>query len=443
MSTGREDDVVPAPIPRTFMEFVRSMGPGVIVVLTWLGAGDIVDASVAGADYGYALMWVLALALGIRWLFVSTIARYQLLNQHGESVMEGLKRLHPAFMPFVGFSTILLCHSVNVYMYQGLGDSCKALAQMAGAPMEGGPSWFWAVLWAVITAVLLARSAFKGIEILFLVFLGLLSVSLLGAAAMAKPDVVAILKGTLLFQMPDARGAFKPEVIAVSIVGAVAGSLANLMYPYLMREKGWVLPEHRRVQQYDLALGIVVIVLLDLAVWALGAQVLHPQGLRVESVKDLASMLTQSLGSAGGILIYLGVFAAVASSIVGNAMAYSYMATHALLLWKGEGAHANYRSHPWYRWLVAWGIWSPLVWVIASSPSFVALTVLVNAVQIILLPVLAGGIWALTARSKFIGAAHKNSLPVNVGMALFMAVALAGTWGVLRSLLEKLGAGPG
>ena len=32
-----------APLPRTFLEYVRSFGPGLVVVLTWLGAGDIVE----------------------------------------------------------------------------------------------------------------------------------------------------------------------------------------------------------------------------------------------------------------------------------------------------------------------------------------------------------------------------------------------------------------
>ncbi|MGC3970251.1 MAG: hypothetical protein QM775_23850 [Pirellulales bacterium] len=30
---------VPPPVPRTLLEYVRSFGPGIVVVLTWLGAG--------------------------------------------------------------------------------------------------------------------------------------------------------------------------------------------------------------------------------------------------------------------------------------------------------------------------------------------------------------------------------------------------------------------
>ena len=55
----------PAPpeVPRTLGEYLRSFGPGIVVVLTWLGAGDVVDMAVAGSSYGYSLMWVLVVAI--------------------------------------------------------------------------------------------------------------------------------------------------------------------------------------------------------------------------------------------------------------------------------------------------------------------------------------------------------------------------------------------
>ena len=53
----------------SFGQYVRSMGPGIVVVLTWLGAGDLVEAATAGGNYGYALMWSFVMALIFRYLF--------------------------------------------------------------------------------------------------------------------------------------------------------------------------------------------------------------------------------------------------------------------------------------------------------------------------------------------------------------------------------------
>ena len=411
------------------------MGPGIVVVLTWLGAGDLVDASVAGGLYGYALMWVLALALLVRWLFVSLIARYHLCNERRESVMQGLGRLSPLFPPFIFLSTLLLSHVIGIYMYLGLSEACAALA-------GGGPAWAWSLGWATLFYFLLARPVFRRVEQVFLVFLALLSVSLIGAAAWSRPDPLAILRGTIGFALPEQQGAFEAHVVAVSLVGAVAGSLANLMYPYFLREKGWNSPEYLRVQKYDLALGILVIIILDLAVWVLGAEVLHgnpavdPHNL---GMTDIARVL-DGLGHAGFVLFYLGVFGAVGSSIVGNALAYSSMAVHAFLLWRRHPeAETAYRTHPGYRRMVVWCLFSPIVWVLTGRGDFVPLTVLVNAFQVLLLPLLAMGLWRLTASPGFIGERYRNTVAQNAGMAVFVLVALLGAAGSAQSLLGALG----
>jgi len=54
-----------------FWQYIKSMGPGIIVALTWLGAGDLVDSAIAGGNYGYTLMWAMAIALFVRFIFVS------------------------------------------------------------------------------------------------------------------------------------------------------------------------------------------------------------------------------------------------------------------------------------------------------------------------------------------------------------------------------------
>lgn len=54
---------MPPIVPKTFGKYLRSFGPGIIFVLTWLDAGDIVEVGVAGGNFGYALMWVVVLAV--------------------------------------------------------------------------------------------------------------------------------------------------------------------------------------------------------------------------------------------------------------------------------------------------------------------------------------------------------------------------------------------
>ena len=61
------------PIPRSFWEYVKSFGPGFVIILTWLGSGDIVSAGISGGNYGYALMWAMVFALLMRFFFVTRL----------------------------------------------------------------------------------------------------------------------------------------------------------------------------------------------------------------------------------------------------------------------------------------------------------------------------------------------------------------------------------
>ena len=163
------------PVPRSFGEYLRSFGPGIVIVLTWLGAGDVVDMGTAGANYGYALLWVFVVAILFRFLFVSLIARYHLCNQHGEGVLDGLVRLHPAYAPVLFIAAVVMSHVYGSYMARGIGEVCRNVFGF-------GAIWQWAVLWNAVAFYLVFRPSFRTLEYVFLFFLGVLSVSFLGCA---------------------------------------------------------------------------------------------------------------------------------------------------------------------------------------------------------------------------------------------------------------------
>ena len=114
-----EGDAVGPPVPASFAEHLKSLGPGLVMALTWLGAGDLVDSAVAGGNYRYALTWAMALAFFVRFIFVSILAKFQLCNERGESVIAGLKRLHPTIPKALGGIAIFFGHAGNSYCLRG------------------------------------------------------------------------------------------------------------------------------------------------------------------------------------------------------------------------------------------------------------------------------------------------------------------------------------
>jgi len=417
------------------MEYLRSFGPGIMIVLTWLGAGDVVDMGIAGSNYGYSLMWVLVVAIFMRFIFVSLIARYQLCNQHGEGVLDGLARLHRGFAMLLLVASIIMAHVYGAYMSAGVGEVCRNM-------FGWGPVWLWAVVCNAVALALVFRPTYNTLEWAFKIFLAILSVSFIGSALWVGFKPLALLEGLVRLEMPGQHGKFNPLLVAVAMIGAVGGSIMNLAYPYFLEAKGWRGPQYRRVQFYDFLIAVVFMILLNLSVWVLGAELLYPDK-HIEKLDDLPQLLSTVLGNGGRILFYLGIFAAIYTSIIGHAVGLGCLGAHAWLRWKaGNGPlTADYRQHPLYRIIAVWCLVSPLFWTFPGMPDFVSLTLLANSAHVILLPLLAGGLWWITASGRYIGEKHRNRWWENAVMAVLFGLAIWGAIGSVHSIAGFFAAG--
>jgi hypothetical protein len=139
-------------------------------------------------------------------------------------------------------------------------------------------------------------------------------------------------------------------------------------------------------------------------------------------------LLSGVLGPGGRLLFYLGVFSAVYTSVVGHAVGLAALGSHAFLWWRtGKPSKPEQRqAHPTHRAIILWCLISPLVWTLPGMPDFVTLTLIANSAQVVLLPLLAGGVWRITAGAQYIGEEHRNRWWENAVMALLFALALYG-----------------
>jgi hypothetical protein len=213
----------------------------------------------------------------------------------------------------------------------------------------------------------------------------------------------------------------------------------SLVYPYFLDAKGWRGPEYRRVQMYDFTLGIIMMLVLNLAVWVLGAELLFPDK-QISTLEDLPNLLSGVLGNTGRLLFYAGVFAAVYTSIVGHAAGLGRLGTHAWLRWRAGSIPipADLRRHPCYRWIAVSCLVTPLVWTMPGMPGFVALTLAANSAQVVLLPLLAGGLWWITASARLIGPDARNRWWENVVMGVLFTLATYFGVQAVRDVMHRL-----
>ena len=146
------------------------------------------------------------------------------------------------------------------------------------------------------------------------------------------------------------------------------------------------------------------------------------------------------LGEPGRVLFYAGIFAAVYTSIIGHAAGLGRLGTHAWLRWHaGRGPiSSDYRHHPCYRWIAVSCLVTPMVWTLPGMPGFVALTLAANSAQVVLLPLLAGGLWWITASDRLIGREYRNRWWENVLMAILFGLAVYFAFRAVLDLVSRL-----
>jgi Mn2+/Fe2+ NRAMP family transporter len=401
----------------------KLLGPGIIAVLSWLGAGDLITSSVAGANYGYAMMWVLAVSLLLRFLIVNIIARFQLCNNRGMSILEGYAQLHPVFAWFMLGYALIMGHLTNAYMLKGAGEALATLLHL-DQPL------LCSVAVVIAVWLLVGRNFYALIEGVMKVLLAVMTLAFITLAVMSGPDLGGILRGTIGFSIPPDEGVHGALLVAVSVIGAVAGSIANFVHPYVMKEKGWTGPEHKRIQRNDLLFAVVVGIIINLAIWVVGVEILRPNGLQVNTLSDLGAALELFFGTGGWLIFFTGVFATLFASVVGKTTAFPMLITDALQHIRPERRERygkTFHKDPAHRWFLLFILVTPLVWSLPGMPDFVTLTIGVNALNIVGLPVISLGLLIMSNQKSLLGDKYRNNWFENLalGFATLLAIWVA------------------
>lgn len=440
MSTTNNEVVVPT----NFAQYVRNLGPGIVVALAWLGTGDLIDASVAGANFGYALLWALLLAVLARYISVSALSRYQLCNRVGdETIMDGYRRIWRGYPGLLGASIVILGFVYNSYLYVATGTAIYRLL----LPVVDLGSWGISI-GAVITAVLVAvvgsrKKVFKTLEVVAQITMAALVIAFVIALIGSGVNFLSLLEG-LAFELPKGEGVLTGVLTATALIGAVGGSAANILYPYFMRDNGWIGPRFRKVQVYDLLFAVGILFVLVMSVWIVAAETLNGTGATISSPDDLAEMMRLAVGDAGPYLLWVALFFVAFINIPSQADVFSRVFVEFLHMGKpdrkermtkkaaaaGIPSTSLVRADPIYKWLqIGLLTFAPLVFSVPNGPNVVVLTVLGSSFSVITVPLLIIGLIYLTSSRKLMLPQHVNKWWQTV---LLVGVGAIGLWATFK-----------
>ena len=278
----------------------------------FLEAGSIATSAQAGSEFGYRLLWVLALGTLCLVFLVEMSGRLAAISHHtiAAAVRE---RFGFTFylLPLVGMVLVGL-----LTLVAELGAICIALQFATGIAFQ-----WWAIPVVFVVWALLWGGNFDLIEN-GVSLLGLLTVVFIVAAFREQPALREIAAGFVPSLPPQDGGRF--WFLAVSILGATLTPYLFYFYSSGAVEEDWderMLTTNRMVATVGMGFGAV----LSAAVLIVSATVFGPRGIRLESYDQIALLLTDSLGRWGFALFAASLAVACLGAALEITLALAYM----------------------------------------------------------------------------------------------------------------------
>lgn len=399
--------------------FFAVAGPGLVVMLADTDAGSVITAAQSGAQWGYKLLALQLLLIPILYLVQELTLRLGLLTGrgHGELIKQH-------------FGRSLAWLSVSTLLVSCLGALITEMSGIAGVgALYGIPIWasVLATLGFLLTVVI--SGSYRSVERVA-VAIGLFELAFVYVAVVSHPDPSAVLHG--LVSMPLADHGYLYLVAAN--IGAVIMPWMVFYQQSAVVDKG-LRRHHLSAARWDTAVGAVVTQAIMAAILIAVAATFGSSGgggSHLDTVQQISHALTPYLGVENGRLMFaLGMLGAslVAAIVVsltaawglGEVTGYKHSLEH------------HPREAPWFYLvfvtvLVASGL------LVSSGVNLVALSVGVEVMNAMLLPVVLGFLYALARRALPRGSQLRGAYAVIVALTIMLTAGL-GVWGGLTGLL--------
>lgn len=131
----RGHSILPVDVRRRFPPTLADLGPGLILAATGIGVGDMVSATIAGAEYGLTLIWALGAGVLVKFAITEGAARWQLSTD--TTLVEGWRN----HLPGVAVVAFFIYFVVWSYTVSSALVAASALVPAAVVPSVPLPVW--------------------------------------------------------------------------------------------------------------------------------------------------------------------------------------------------------------------------------------------------------------------------------------------------------------
>ena len=365
---------------------LKRLGPGIIMAATAIGTSHLVLSPVAGARFGYALLWLVVVSHFFKYPAFEFGPRFAIAR--GASLIQGYQEVPgPRNWALWLFLVTTILQGLTL-----LAGMLSVTAAVLLASFGVGSLTTWVVI--VGAVILMLHSTGKYPALAFGSKLAMLVLAVIsGIAFVAAPPTLRDLAHAFVPAVPPGSLVLVASILGLMPTGinvAVWHSLWAVEHLETWRETTAEPRELLRIGKLDLNAGYVLSIVLAIIFVSLGANLLAPRGLTpngVDVALTLSQIYTEVLGAWMFPVFMLAAFAAMFST------AYSVMdgfpRTFATLLRTlyPRNAFLERGSNPAY-WIFMGVIFVFAVWANRILPNPVLMVQLIGLVSLAVAPML-------------------------------------------------------
>ena len=402
--------------------FLKNIGPGPLIAAAFIGPGTVTLCTLAGVNFGYALLWAMVLSIVATIVLQEMAARLGILTQKGLSQILR-EEISSPFFRVISIALILSAIVVGNAAYEagnisGAVLGVEAIAGSNSFELGSVSINLYSLLIGLVAYVLLYIGKYKVLERSLIILVILMSIAFIITALLTKPSLSGILNGLFVPSTPEGS-----VLTIVGLIGTTVVPYNLFLHASLVKER-WSnktdLIHARRDTYVAVILGGFVSICIIIAASAI-------QNSHINSATDLALSLEPLFGSLSKYVMAGGLFAAGITSAITAPLAAAFV-VKGCMGWQGGMRSWNFRC-VWITILII-GVYSS-----SSGYNSIEIIKFAQVANGLLLPVVAGYLLWLANRKSILGE-HINGTWRNIlgflilGISIFLGA---------KSILSVLG----
>ena len=399
--------------------------PGIFLLGFNIGTGSVTSMAKAGASYGMELLWTIVASCLATYFMISLYGRYTLVT--GETALQAFrKHVHPGFAIFF---IVALTAGVSGSVMGVMGIVAEICFEWSKGAVEGGihPAYF-AGFFVSLVYFIFWNGKTQFFERSLAVIVAIMSASFLLNFFIMMPPPMDIVRG-LIPGIPGSLGPEdKPLLIIASLVGTTVFSGLFIIRTTLVKEAGWKI-ENFKQQRNDAIVSVTLMFIISASIMAAAAGTLYIEGIALTKASQMIELLEPLAGTLATSIFAIGIISAGVSSQFPNVLMLPWLL-------------CDYNNSPREMTLPKYRIMVLLISLLGLVvPIFggrpIAVMIVSQALNAVILPATVGGIIYLTNRKDLMGK-YKNTALTNMFLVLILLFSIFTSVIGIRGLIDTL-----